>query len=54
MSEAERDPRARFRELPDPVRPEELVETRPADPPLPVETPADAERRQLAAGGGPV
>ena len=48
------DPRARFRRLPEPVRREELVETEVADPPLVVETPADAERRQLAAGGGPV
>ena len=53
MSEPE-DPRARFRQLPEPVRPEELVETQPADPLLVVETPGDGERRQLAAGGGPV
>jgi hypothetical protein len=54
MTEAEEDPRARFRALPEPVRPEQTVETQAADPPLQVETPADAERRQLAAGGGPV
>jgi hypothetical protein len=54
VSDTEQDPRARFRELPEPVRPEELVETQAADPPLQVETPAEAERRQLAAGGGPV
>jgi hypothetical protein len=54
VSDAEHDPRARFRELPERVRPEELVESQPADPPLLVETPADAERRQLASGGGPV
>ena len=50
----ERDPRERFRQLPEPVRREELVESQPADPALVVETPADSERRQLAAGGGPV
>jgi hypothetical protein len=54
MSEGEHDPRARFRQLPEPVRPEDVVETEVADPPLAVETPADVERRQLAAGGGPV
>jgi hypothetical protein len=54
MSEGGQDPRARFRELPEPVRPEQTVETQAVDPPLPVETPAQAERRQLAAGGGPV
>jgi hypothetical protein len=54
MSEGPTDPRAQFRQLPEPVRPEELVETQPADPPLPAETPADGERRQLASGGGPV
>ena len=54
MSEPEQDLRARFRELPEPVRPEDVVETSAADPRLVAETPADAERRQLAAGGGPV
>jgi hypothetical protein len=54
VSDAEHDPRARFRQLPEPVRPEQTVETQAADPPLQVETPADAERRQLASGGGPV
>jgi hypothetical protein len=54
MSETEPDPRARFRQLPEPVPPEELVETQPADPLLVVETPADSDKRQLAAGGGPV
>jgi hypothetical protein len=54
QSDARDDPRARFRRLPEPVRPEELVETHPADPLLVVETPADREKRQLAAGGGPV
>jgi hypothetical protein len=54
MSPTEQDPRAQFRRLPEPVRPEDAVETEPADPPLPAELPGDAERRQLAAGGGPV
>ena len=54
VSEGEQDLRAQFRTLPDPVRPDQLVETHVADPPLPAETPADGERRQLAAGGGPV
>jgi hypothetical protein len=54
MTEDEKDRQDRFRVLPEPVRPEQLVETSPADPPLVVETPADAGRRQLAAGGGPV
>jgi hypothetical protein len=54
MSETTDDPRARFRQLPERVRPEELVETQPADPPLVAETPGDDEKRQLAAGGGPV
>ena len=54
MSQTGNDPRARFRQLPEPVLPEETVETQAADPPLQVETPADAERRQLASGGGPV
>ncbi|MCZ2814968.1 hypothetical protein [Modestobacter sp. VKM Ac-2984] len=48
------DPRAQFRQLPDPVHPDQLVEVHDADPPLPVETPAHADLRQLAAGGGPV
>jgi hypothetical protein len=54
MAQGTHDPRARFRQLPEPVRPEELVESQPADPALVVETPADGEKRQLAAGGGPV
>jgi hypothetical protein len=54
MSDEDADRRARFRQLPDPVRLEDTVETEPADPPLVVETPAAAEKRQLAAGGGPV
>ena len=54
MDVESRDPRARFRELPEPVRPDDLVEEQPADPPLVVETPAHSEKRQLAAGGGPV
>ena len=37
MSEASSDPRDRFRQLPERVRPEEVVETSDADPPLVVE-----------------
>ena len=40
MTESE-DPRARFRRLPDRVRPEDAVETSDADPPQVVETEAD-------------
>jgi hypothetical protein len=54
MSQGEHDPRARFRQLPEPVRPEDVVETEVADSPLVVETPAQIDRRLLAAGGGPV
>ena len=32
------DPRAQYRELPEPVRPEELVETTDAERAVPVET----------------
>ena len=32
------DPRAQYRQLPEPVRPDELVETSDADRPVPVET----------------
>jgi hypothetical protein len=53
MSEAE-DPRARFRELPEPVRLEDVVETSQADVPRVVETAPDIDHRLLAAGGGPV
>ena len=42
MTEQSSDPRARFRRLPEPVRPEDAVETEPAGPSLPAESPADA------------
>lgn len=47
-------PRAQYRQLPEPVTVDQLVEVHDADPPLPVETPAHVDLRQLAAGGGPV
>jgi hypothetical protein len=50
----EHDPRERFRQLPDPVRPEDAVETSQAEPARVVETEPEVERRLLAAGGGPV
>jgi len=46
------DPRARFRELPRPVRPEELVETTDADGPVAAETPLETEWRVALLGPG--
>ena len=54
MSEAEHDPRARFRRLPEPVRPDELVETSDVDRPVVVETPLqEAWRLALLGPGAP-
>jgi hypothetical protein len=53
MTEHE-DPRAQYRQLPEPVRLEDVVETSQADPPRVVETQPDIDLRLLAAGGGPV
>jgi hypothetical protein len=50
----EDDPRARFRELPERVRPEDTVETSDADPPLVVESePAEVWRTALFGPGTP-
>jgi hypothetical protein len=49
------DPRARFRRLPEAVRPEQTVETVDAGTPRPVETGAEERTRllELAGGGTP-
>jgi hypothetical protein len=52
MSEAEHDARARFRQLPEPVRPEHLVETSDVDRPVPAETPLQTEWRLALLGPG--
>ncbi|MCW2583070.1 MAG: hypothetical protein JWQ53_1860 [Klenkia sp.] len=46
------DPRARFRALPDPVRPEQVVETSPAGPPPPEETEHERALRTALSDGG--
>jgi hypothetical protein len=51
MTDREQDPRAQFRHLPDPVRPDELVETQDAGPRLVVETPPQMDQRLWLAGG---
>jgi hypothetical protein len=51
MSEQE-DPRARFRQLPEPVRLEDVVETSPAEDPQVVETPAEVYLRVIAGSAG--
>jgi hypothetical protein len=45
------DPRARFRQLPEPVRREDLVETIDPDPPMVVETTPQVDQRLWMAGG---
>ena len=52
MSEAEHDPRARFRQLPEPVRLEEVVETSDAGRPEVTETPLEADWRLSLLGPG--
>jgi hypothetical protein len=52
MTQAAEDPRDRFRHLPEPVRSEDLVETRDADPHIVVETGSDTDRLLRLAGGG--
>jgi hypothetical protein len=52
MTTAPDDPRARFRRLPEPVRPDELVETTDADSPLVVETELQTEWRLALLGPG--
>ena len=49
MTDAE-DPRARFRQLPEPVRPDELVETSDPDRPMPDE-PVKPAWEQIVLGG---
>jgi hypothetical protein len=52
MTEDAEDPRARFRHLPDPIRPEQYVETAEADrPPLP-DAPLETEWRLALLGHG--
>ena len=51
MTEAE-DPRARFRQLPEPVRPDELVEASDVDRPVPAE-PVTPAWEQIYTFGGP-
>ncbi|WP_222268598.1 hypothetical protein [Modestobacter marinus] len=46
------DPRARFRELPEPVRPDELVETSAAGRPVVVETQLETDWRLALLGPG--
>ena len=52
MTDSPDDPRARFRELPEPVRPDELVETQEADRPLVVEAPLHEVWRVALFGPG--
>jgi hypothetical protein len=52
MTDAVSDPRAQFRQLPEPVRPEDLVETLEADRPVVVETPLQEAWRVALLGGG--
>ncbi len=49
---APEDPRARFRTLPDPVRPDEAVETVDATAAAPLETESDERDRFLREAGG--
>ena len=51
MTAAE-DPRARFRTLPEPVRPDDAVETVDAEPARPVPTESDERDRFLREAGG--
>jgi hypothetical protein len=52
MSEASDDPRAQFRQLPESVRPEDLVETLESDRPLVVEAPMHEVWRVALYGPG--
>jgi hypothetical protein len=51
MTEQE-DPRAQYRQLPAPVRPEDVVETSAAEDARVVETPAEVYLRVLAGSSG--
>jgi hypothetical protein len=52
MTDASDDPRARFRQLPETVRPEDLVETTDAGRPVVVETELHTEWRLALLGPG--
>jgi hypothetical protein len=52
VSEQSDDARSRFRQLPEPVRPEDLVETVDTGPPPVAETEHDAATRWLRTAGG--
>ncbi|WP_369252524.1 hypothetical protein [Geodermatophilus amargosae] len=49
---APEDPRERFRTLPEPVRPEDAVETVDAEAARPVDTEGDERDRLLREAGG--
>ncbi len=49
---APEDPRERFRTLPEPVRPDDAVETVDATPPPPGTTESDERDRLLREAGG--
>jgi hypothetical protein len=52
MCETEHDPRARFRQLPEPVRLEDVVETSDATRPAVTETPLETDWRLSLLGPG--
>jgi hypothetical protein len=52
MSQGERDARNRFRQLPEPVRPEDVVETADVNRPVVVETPLEEAWRVALLGPG--
>jgi hypothetical protein len=52
MSQGEQDPRARFRQLPEPVQLEDVVETSDSNRPVVAETPLDEAWRLALLGPG--
>ncbi|MCW2509961.1 MAG: hypothetical protein JWP68_3109 [Modestobacter sp.] len=52
MSQGEQDPRARFRQLPEPVRPADVVETSDANRPVVAETTLETDWRLSLLGPG--
>ena len=52
MTDAAEDPRARFRQLPEPVRPDELVETSDTTTPVVIDEGAEPAWRVAMLGGG--
>ena len=52
VSEAEQDPRAQYRRLPEPVRLEDVVETSDANRPVQAETPLSTDWRLALLGPG--